>query len=134
MNFVNVIWTKDYNTSKLDDRSKGSSKPKLRWINQSWSEFRFLKYHLYGHTHFAHFFQQTKSVNTEIAKDDDKHELDSVKRDYPKALPGSEYKMELSWKNIILFILMHSAAAYGLFAAKNSWATIIVSELNTFFY
>lgn len=57
-----------------------------------------------------------------------KNELNEEQRDYPAALPGPEYKMVLAWKNIILFILMHTAALYGLFAEKSSWTTIIVSE------
>lgn len=57
-----------------------------------------------------------------------KNELNEEQRDYPAALPGPEYKMVLSWKNIILFILMHTAAFYGLIAEKSSWATIVVSE------
>lgn len=57
-----------------------------------------------------------------------KNELNEEQRDYPAALPGPEYKRVLSWKNIILFIFMHTAAFYGLIAEKSSWATIIVSE------
>lgn len=49
-------------------------------------------------------------------------------RDYPADLPGPEYKMELVWRNIIIFIFLHAGAVYGYFTPKNSWATIVFSK------
>lgn len=49
-------------------------------------------------------------------------------REFPAELPGSEYKMELVWRNIIIFAFLHIGATYGYFMPKRSWATVIFSK------
>ena len=49
-------------------------------------------------------------------------------REYPAELPGSEYKMELVWRNIIIFFFLHAGAIYGVLVPKNSWYTVIFSK------
>lgn len=51
-------------------------------------------------------------------------------REFPAELPGSEYKMELVWRNIIIFIFLHAGAVYGYMVPKNSWSTIVFCEYN----
>lgn len=52
----------------------------------------------------------------------------TVTRDYPADMPGSEYKMELVWRNIIIFVLLHAGAIYGYMITKNSWATVVFGK------
>jgi hypothetical protein len=49
--------------------------------------------------------------------------------DSPGLLPGPEYKRELVWRNIIIFIVIHTGAVYGFLAEKSSWSSIILSEI-----
>lgn len=51
-----------------------------------------------------------------------------TERDYPADIPGPEYKMELVWRNIIIFLFLHVGAIYGYFTPKQSWWTIVFSK------
>jgi hypothetical protein len=66
-----------------------------------------------------------------ITKNSLNHEEKKVgvkEREFPAELPGSEYKMELVWRNIIIFIFLHAGAIYGYMVPKNSWVTVVFSE------
>lgn len=76
------------------------------------------------------FFQ--KLTKNSLNHEDKKVEV--KERDFPDELPGSEYKMELVWRNIIIFIFLHAGATYGFMVTKNSWATVIFSEYLFIFF
>jgi hypothetical protein len=72
-----------------------------------------------------HFNLQKTSKNSL-----NKEEIIST-REYPAELPGPEYKMELVWRNIIIFAFLHIGAVYGYFTPKRSWWTVVFSKLIT---
>jgi hypothetical protein len=48
-------------------------------------------------------------------------------RDFPAELPGPEYKMELVWRNIIIFAFLHIGYVIGFFVTK-TFATKVFGE------
>lgn len=44
----------------------------------------------------------------------------SLNVDFPAELPGPEYKMELVWRNIIIFVVLHIGAIIGLIVTKRT--------------
>lgn len=72
-------------------------------------------------------FSQRTSKN--LLNDEKNVEPAFKERDYPAELPGPEYKLELVWRNIIIFLFLHIGATYGFFMPKRSWWTVVFSKL-----
>lgn len=49
-------------------------------------------------------------------------------REFPAELPGPEYKVELVWRNVAIFLFLHLGALYGITRPVNSWWTILFSK------
>lgn len=58
--------------------------------------------------------------------------VEATTRNFPAELPGPEYTMELVWRNIIIFVLLHIGAIYGYYTPKRSWATVWFSKFALF--
>lgn len=56
--------------------------------------------------------------------------VESFEGHQPKELPGKEYKLQIVWRNVILFAYLHTAALYGayLMITAASWPTVIWGE------
>lgn len=54
-----------------------------------------------------------------------------VELDRPAALPGPEYKIVLRWRNIIIFIILHTFSIISLFYLPKLWSTYIYQILLT---
>ena len=73
-------------------------------------------------------FNLQQKTNKNSLNHEDKAEVESTEREFPAELPGPEYKMELVWRNIIIFVFLHIGAIYGYYMPKRSWATVIFSK------
>ena len=54
-------------------------------------------------------------------------EKSKVSREFPENLPGPEYKMELVWRNIMIFVILHILCIVGIFMEKK-WETKVFGE------
>lgn len=54
--------------------------------------------------------------------------MEHKEREFPAELPGPEHKIDLVWRNVIIFLFLHIGATYGFFMPKKSWNTSIFSK------
>lgn len=115
-----MIFAEPYEKSEANNNSRGSVTIRTV-VNPIKVSFMF---------HFKK--AQTSIYNPQkITKNSLNHDdkvVDAVEREYPANLPGPEYKMELVWRNIIIFLFLHIGAIYGYYTPKRSWATVIFSK------
>lgn len=67
--------------------------------------------------------QRPVSKNSLNVREETEHQ--PKQREFPAELPGPEYKRELVWRNIIIFLLLHIGAIYGILQPKKHWVTYL---------
>jgi hypothetical protein len=56
-------------------------------------------------------------------------ELQAIESEKMTVKEGSQYKLQIRWRNVILFAALHLAALYGIYLLffKAKWQTIVLS-------